>query len=103
MTKPRGETANTEDNFRTFIGQSLRGYFRKDGDSYLIFEDGRALVLRHATGAHWVATANEVTRELNIVARQLKQHTDALSNVLTLAGRADVIPAHRPHRRVNEG
>jgi hypothetical protein len=65
----------------------MRGYFRKDnGDSYLIFEDGRALVFHHETGAYWVATAKDVTRELDIVARRLQAETAALGNVLELAG-----------------
>jgi hypothetical protein len=92
-----GEVSNTPDCFRTFVGQVLRGYFRKSGDSYLIFADGRALVVHHETGAYWVAAADDVTRELNIVARELRVETDALANVLMLAGvrvthPADAVP-----------
>lgn len=81
-----GSTANTQGCFLTFIGQSLRGYFRHNGDSYLIFMDGRALVFHHETGAYWVASASDTARELDVVARRLKQDTLALGNVLELAG-----------------
>jgi molybdopterin-guanine dinucleotide biosynthesis protein len=82
-------TANTPDCFRTFIGHVLRGCFQKGGDSYLIFADGRALVLHHETGAYWVAMADDVARELNYVASRLKTETDALKNVLALAGKGE--------------
>lgn len=80
-------TSNTLDCFRTFVGQTMRGYFNKDGDSFLIFQDGRALVVHHETGAYWVATAHDVARALDIVARRLHADTRALRNVLTLAGK----------------
>jgi hypothetical protein len=86
---PTGSTANTLDCFRTFIGQALRGFFNKGGDSFLIFEDGRALVFHHETGAYWVAVKNDVDRELDIVVRRLRKETASLSNVLHLAGVAD--------------
>lgn len=81
-----GATANHPDCFRAFIGTRLRWYFAKGCDTYLIFEDGRALVIHHKTGAYWVATANDVNRELAFEVARLSAETAALANVLTLAG-----------------
>ena len=71
--KPSGSTSNTEDCFRTFVGKKLIGYFRKGGDSYLVFSDKRALVFHHETGAYWVATADDVGREVDIIAQELQE------------------------------
>lgn len=80
-------TSNTKECFRTFIGQRMTGYFLKDGDSFLLFDDGRALVIHHETGAYWVVGAQEVQRDLDAVAGELQRQTDDLRNVLDLAGR----------------
>lgn len=87
MNKPMtGIASNTLDCFRTFVGDRMRGYFRSGGDSFLVFEDGRALVFHHETGAYWVAQRDAVTRELDHVAQELKKQTDALADALRLAG-----------------
>lgn len=84
--RPSGSTSNTQDCFLTFVGARMKGYFRKGGDSFVIFEDGRALVFHHETGAYWVATKSDVERELDVVRKQYERDTMGLANVLELAG-----------------
>ena len=80
-------TSNTKECFRTFVGKTMRGYFNTGGDSYLIFEDGRALVFHHETGAYWVAQPNDVERAMWPVRQRLECETAALKDVIAAAGK----------------
>jgi hypothetical protein len=78
--------SNTEDCFRAFVGKNFRGYFHDGDDSYLIFEDGRAIVFHQSTGAYWVEQKEDVDRKLHGFAERQKRILGDLYNVLELAG-----------------
>ena len=81
-------TSNTEQVFRTFVGDTVKGVFRYYEEQefhVLIFECGWGLVFCSA-GSYWTATPEEVERQLRNVRQELIEQTDALKNVLAIAG-----------------
>jgi hypothetical protein len=78
-------TSNTNDCFREFIGQRVKGVILTAENRMLVFEDGRALTVHH-NGSYWVSNAVDVSFALAERRRHLQTVEREIRDLLTLAG-----------------
>ncbi len=77
--------SNTEDCWREFIGQRLKGLVINPESRTLVFEDGRGLTVHHA-GSYWITPVLDVTRAIEERRQHLRRIERDLQDVLLLAG-----------------
>jgi transcriptional regulator with XRE-family HTH domain len=82
-------TSNTPECWRRLVGERITGAFAKwdaeASQTWLVTESGAAFVF-NSRGAFWRASAEEVQREVDKIRQRLTVETDALRDVLRVAG-----------------
>lgn len=77
--------SNTNDCFREFIGQRVKGLVMAADSRTLVFEDGRGLTVHH-NGSFWVTAKQEVDRAIEERRQHLRHVEREIQDVLALSG-----------------
>jgi len=89
MKHNHGTTSNTDEVFRTFIGEKVKGILHGFGYGHskviLVFDCGWGLCF-NSNGSHWVENPSDIKSMTNRTKRDLADNNRELEGILHLAG-----------------